>query len=145
MSNKSFSVVDYFREKDDPRYKDSRDFNEYLKSLSVKNSYGIQVSNIHRKQEENELKKLMTSDITKCLVKTEKTGNVEISIYASNLIEQISVYERTLKYEDCKKVQEVTDEAKYDFDKRNGYRLYDLYKYNHFVKRDTVYLTIMVK
>ena len=144
MSRK-ISAVDYFRDKSDPLYIDTRSRENYLANLSVKNKYGIQVSNVHRKQEESELKKLMTSDIQKCLVKTTRMGNVEISIYSSNLIEQISVSDRVLRYEDCKKIEDVSNENIHDFDRRNGYRIYDLWKYNHLVNRDTVYMTIMVK
>ena len=70
---------------------------------------------------------------------------VPISVSASNRIEKIEIYNQSLLYADCTKIIEETDNSKYDIHKKNGYKIYDLYKYNFVVNADTVHMTIATK
>ena len=141
------SAVDYFRSKDDPLYKDSRSCDDYIKNMSVWNRVGIgaNISNTHRKADDKPLKVLMNS-ITECKVINAFNEGVAISVSASNRIEKIEISnEISLRYEDCTKVVEETDNSNYDIHKRNGYKVYDLYKYNYVANNETVCMTIMTK
>lgn len=141
------SAVDYFRSKDDPLYKDSRNCDDYIKNMSVWNQMGIgaNISNTHRKVDDKPLKVLMNS-ITECKVINAFNEGVQISVSASNRIEKIEISnELSLRYEDCTKIVEETDNSKYDIHKRNGYKVYDLYKYNFVANNETIYMTIMTK
>ena len=140
------SAVDYFRSKDDPLYKDSRSCDDYVKNMSVWNRYGIgaNISNTHRKADDKPLKVLMNS-ITECKVINAFNEVVPISVSASNRIEKIEIYNQSLLYADCTKIIEETDNSKYDIHKKNGYKIYDLYKYNFVVNADTVHMTIATK
>lgn len=141
------SAVDYFRSKDDPLYKDSRNCDDYVKNMSVWNRYGIgaNISNTHRKADDKPLKVLMNS-ITECKVINAFNEGVAISVSGCNRIEKIEINnELSLRYEDCTKIVEETDNSKYDIHKRNGYKVYDLYKYNFVANNETIYMTIMTK
>ena len=140
------SAVDYFRSKDEPLYKDSRRCDDYVKNMSVWNRYGIgsNISNTHRKADDKALKVLMNS-ITECKVINAFNEGVPISVSASNRIEKIEIYNQSLLYADCTKIIEETDNSKYDIHKKNGYKIYDLYKYNFVVNADTVHMTIATK
>ena len=144
--NRTVSAVDYFRSKDDPLYKDSRSCDDYVKNMSVWNRYGIgaNISNTHRKVDDKPLKVLMNS-ITECKVINAFNEGVSISVSASNRIEKIEIYNQSLLYADCTKIIEETDNSKYDIHKKNGYKIYDLYKYNFVVNADTVHMTIATK
>lgn len=142
--NRTVSAVDYFRSKDDPLYKDSRNCDDYVKNLSVKNTYGIQTSNYHRQEQEKPLATFMNSGFSTCKVITP-TQDIEVSVSACNRIKAIEIYNQSLLYADCTKLEEVTDNSKYDIHKKNGYKIYDLYKYNFVANADTVHMTIMTK
>ena len=144
--NRTVSAVDYFRSKDDPLYKDSRSCDDYVKNMSVWNRYGIgaNISNTHRKVDDKPLKVLMNS-ITECKVINAFNEGVQISVSASNRIEKIEIYNQSLLYADCTKLEEVTDNSKYDIHKKNGYKINDLYKYNFVANADTVHMTIATK
>ena len=144
--NRTVSAVDYFRSKDDPLYKDSRNCDDYVKNMSVWNRFGIgaNISNTHRKVDDKPLKVLMNS-ITECKVINAFNEGVQISVSASNRIEKIEIYNQSLLYADCTKLDEVTDNSKYDIHKKNGYKIYDLYKYNFVTNADTVHMTIAVR
>lgn len=142
--NRTVSAVDYFRSKDDPLYKDSRSCDDYVKNLSVKNTYGIQTSNYHRQEQEKPLATFMNSGFSTCKVITP-TQDIEVSVSACNRIKAIEIYNQSLLYADCTKLEEVTDNSKYDIHKKNGYKIYDLYKYNFVANADTVHMTIMTK
>lgn len=142
--NRTVSAVDYFRSKDDPLHKDSRNCDDYVKNLSVKNTYGIQTSNYHRQEQEKPLATFMNSGFSTCKVITP-TQDIEVSVSACNRIKAIEIYNQSLLYADCTKLEEVTDNSKYDIHKKNGYKIYDLYKYNFVANADTVHMTIMTK
>ena len=142
--NRTVSAVDYFRSKDDPLYKDSRNCDDYVKNLSVKNTYGIQTSNYHRQEQEKPLATFMNSGFSTCKVITP-TQDIEVSVSACNRIKAIEIYNQSLLYADCTKLEEVTDNSKYDIHKKNGYKIYDLYKYNFVANADTVHMTIATK
>ena len=144
--NRTVSAVDYFRSKDDPLYKDSRSCDDYVKNMSVWNRFGIgaNISNTHRKADDKPLKVLMNSK-TECKVINAFNEGVPISVSASNRIEKIEIYNQSLLYADCTKIVEETDNSKYDIHKRNGYKIYDLYKYNFVANADTVHMTIATK
>ena len=142
--NRTVSAVDYFRSKDDPLYKDSRNCDDYVRNLSVKNTYGIQTSNYHRQEQEKPLATFMNSGLSTCKVITP-TQDIEVSVSACNRIKAIEIYNQSLLYADCTKLDEVTDNSKYDIHKKNGYKIYDLYKYNFVANADTVHMTIAVR
>ena len=85
------------------------------------------------------------NSITECKVINAFNEGVPISVSASNRIEKIEIYNQSLLYEDCTKIVEETDNSKYDIHKRNGYKIYDLYKYNFVANADTVHMTIATK
>ena len=85
------------------------------------------------------------NSITECKVINAFNEGVPISVSASNRIEKIEIYNQSLLYADCTKIIEETDNSKYDIHKKNGYKIYDLYKYNFVVNADTVHMTIATK
>lgn len=117
---------------------------DYIRNLSVKNTYGIQTSNYHRQEQEKPLATFMNSGLSTCKVIT-LTQDIEVSVSACNRIKAIEIYNQSLLYADCTKLEEVTDNSKYDIHKRNGYKVYDLYKYNFVANADTVHMTIAVR
>jgi hypothetical protein len=116
---------------------------EYLASLSVKNTYGTGWQPVRNTTKQLPLKDLMTSGLNEVKVITN-TGDVSVSISACNRVEKIETYSNTLEYANCVKVVENT-ESKYDMKRRNNYKVYDLYRYDRYADRDLVNMTIAVK
>ena len=110
---------------------------------SVKNSYGIQASYNHKPTEENTLQKLM-NEVEKVKVINTIGDDIEVSVSACNRVQKIETSKLSLRYEDCTEVKETTDN-KYSMYIKNGYKVYDLYKYNFVANKSTVYMTIAVK
>lgn len=115
---------------------------EYLRNLSVKNSYGTGWTPVRNTTKDLPLKDLMNS-VSECIVIT-KDSDVAVSVSACNRVEKIETYSKTLEYVNCVKVVENT-ESKYDMRVRNGYKVYDLYKYDHVWQKDLVYMTVAVR
>lgn len=137
------SVVDLFKNAGEVRAK--AQYREDYSRGNVWANYGIQTSNYHRQEKEKPLAILMNSDeITECKVITYN-GDIQVSVSACNRMEAIETYNNKLEYANCTKVEEVTDNSKYDMYKRNGYKVYDLYKYNYVANADTVHMTIMTR
>lgn len=109
-------------------------------------NYGIQASNYHRQEQEKPLKTLMNSDeITECKVITYN-GDIQVSISACNRIEKIEINnELSLRYEDCTKIEDVTDNSKYDMYKANNYKVYNLYRYNFVANAENIHMVIAVR
>lgn len=107
---------------------------------------GIQTSNYHRQEKEKPLAILMNSDeITECKVIT-RTGDIQVSVSACNRIEKIELNnELSLRYEDCTKIEDVTDNSKYDMYKANNYKVYNLWKYNYVANGENIHMVIAVR
>lgn len=136
-------VSDLFKSPNEDRPKAKHNIDYY--NRSIHNSYGINVSNNHRPTEQSDLKKLMNSGLTECKVINNRNEGVAISISGCNRIEKIEINnELSLRYEDCKKVEETTD-SKYSMHIRNGYKVYNLYKYNFVANRETIHMVIITK
>lgn len=141
------SALDYFKDtwaKNEKPNPIQTTYEDYIRNLSVKNTYGIQTSNYHRQEQEKPLATFMNSGLSTCKVIT-LTQDIEVSVSACNRIKAIEIYNQSLLYADCTKLEEVTDNSKYDIHKRNGYKVYDLYKYNFVANADTVHMTIAVR
>lgn len=108
---------------------------------------GIQASNTHRQEEEKPLKTLMTSGITNAkVINPTNQISVDINVSASNIVEKIEVsYDLSIRYEDATKVEEITNTKGYESYINEGYKLYNIYKYNPYANRDLVYCVLGVK
>lgn len=136
--SKEFKASDLFKAPGQVRAK--AQYREDYTRGNVWAKYGIQTSNYHRQEKEKPLKTLMNSDeITECKVITYN-GDVQVSVSACNRIQKIELNsELSLRYEDCTKI-EPTTKAGYE-----GYKVYDLYKYNFVANADTVHMTIATR
>lgn len=136
------NVVDMFKSPNEDRPKESSKIDYY--NRSIKNSYGINVSNTHRPTEQSDLKKLMNS-ITECKVINRHNEGISVSVSGCNRVQKIEINnELSLRYEDCTEVEETTD-SKYDMLMRNGWKIYNLYKHSFIANRPIVHMTIMTK
>lgn len=116
---------------------------DYLRSLSVKNTYGTGWTPVRNTTKQLPLKDLMTSGISECIVLT-KDNDIAVSVSACNRVEKIETFRNTLEYVNCVKVVENT-ESKYDMKRRNNYKVYDLYRYDHVCQKDLVNMTVAVR
>lgn len=138
-------VSDYFKKTNEVRAK--AQYREDYSRGNVWAKNGIQTSNTHRKVEEKPLKTLMNSAITKAKVidPTNKI-DVDISVSASNRVEKIDVCnELSIRYEDATKVEEITNTKGYEKYINEGYKLYNIYKYNAYANRDTICCILATK
>lgn len=137
------NVVDMFKSPNEDRPKESSKIDYY--NRSIKNSYGINVSNTHRPTEQSDLKKLMNS-ITECKVINRHNEGISVSVSGCNRVQKIEINnELSLRYEDCTKIEDVTDNSKYDMYKANNYKVYNLWKYNYVANGENIHMVIAVR
>lgn len=145
---KQESALDYFRdtwEKNDKPSPIKTTTEDYLRNLSIKNEiYGWTSTRTVKNEAKKPLKELMTSGISGCKV-IDRWQELDVSVSASNRLNKIDLRNVTLEYENCTKVVDVSDKNEHTLRVRNGYKVYDLYRFNPLVNNDTVVMTVMVK
>lgn len=129
------------------RTKPTPNADNWYNNRSVWAKNGIQTSNHHPKVEDSDLKTLMNSGITKAkAINPTNKIDVDISVSASNRVEKIEVCnDLSIRYEDCTKVEEITDTKGYESYINEGYELYNVYRWNPYANIDTICCILATK
>ena len=144
------SALDFFKDTWNKREAFANDTktvstDEYLRNLSVKNTYGTGWTPVRNTTKEQPLKDLMNT-INECRVLTDG-DDIGINVEVANRIGAIDTGKTKLEYANCTKVEEIkeTTKDKYKNYISKDFRLFNLYRWNPAANRDTINMVIACK